>query len=63
MEDNCNKYGLSSAMGPKLRELVQIQLADELNSLLDMNFKFDFDWSESCRFFPDLLGPNNSLPK
>ncbi len=30
MEDNCNKYGLSSAMGPKLRELVQIQLADEL---------------------------------
>lgn len=48
MEDNCDKYGLSSAMGPKLRELVQMQLADELNNLLGMSFKFDFDWSESC---------------
>ncbi len=48
MEDNCDKYGLSSAVGPKLRELVQMQLADELNSLLGMNVKFDFDWSESC---------------
>lgn len=48
MEDNCDKYGLSSAMGPKLRELVQMQLADELNSLLGMSVKFDFDWSESC---------------
>jgi hypothetical protein len=48
MEDNCDKYGLSSAMGPKLRELVQLQLANELNNLLDMSFKFDFDWSESC---------------
>jgi len=48
MEDNCDKYGLSSTMGPKLKELVQIQLADELNSLLGMSFKFDFDWSESC---------------
>ncbi|MDF2477108.1 MAG: hypothetical protein K0S24_2591 [Sphingobacterium sp.] len=34
--------------GPKLREREQIQLADELNSLLGMSFKFDFDWSESC---------------
>ncbi|WP_313157717.1 hypothetical protein [Sphingobacterium multivorum] len=48
MEDNCDTYGLSSTMGPKLRELVQIQLADELNSLLAIIAKFDFDWSESC---------------
>ncbi len=48
MEDNCDKYGLPNAMGPKLRELVQIQLADELNSLLGMSFKLDFDWSASC---------------
>ena len=63
MEDNCNKYALSSDMEPKLRKLVQIQLADELNSLLGMSFKFDFDWLESCGFFPDLLGSNNSLAK
>lgn len=48
MEDNWSKYGFSSIMGPKLRELVQNQLADELNSLLGMSFKYDFDWSESC---------------
>ncbi|GAA4178448.1 hypothetical protein GCM10022218_29140 [Sphingobacterium ginsenosidimutans] len=48
MEDNCDKYGLSRVMGPKLRELVQSQLANELNNLLGMSFKFDFDWSESC---------------
>lgn len=48
MEDNCDKYDLSSAMVLKLRELVQMQLADELNSLLGMSFKYYFDWSESC---------------
>lgn len=48
MEDNWSKYGFSSSMGPKLRKLVQIQLVDELNSLLSMSFEFDFDWSESC---------------
>lgn len=48
MEDNWSNYGFSSIIGPKLRELVQNQLADELNSLLGMSFKYDFHWSESC---------------
>lgn len=48
MEVNWSKYGFSNTMGPKLRELVQIQLANELNNLLGMSFKFDFDWSECC---------------
>ena len=48
MENNWDKYGFSCTMEPKLTELVQIQLANELNNLLDMSFKFDFDWSESC---------------
>ncbi|GEM63449.1 hypothetical protein SF1_14310 [Sphingobacterium faecium NBRC 15299] len=48
MGNNWNKYGFSCTMGPTLRELVQIQLADELNSLLGMSIKFDIDWSDSC---------------
>ena len=32
MEDNWSKYGFSSTMGPKLRKLVQNQLADEVNT-------------------------------
>lgn len=48
MENNGGKYGFSCTMGPKLTELVQIQLVDELNSLLGMSIKFDFDWSKSC---------------
>ena len=48
MESNWDKYGFSCTMGPKLRELAQIQLVDELNSLLGMSIKFDFDWSKSC---------------
>jgi len=48
MENNWDKYGFSCAMGPKLRELVETQLSNELNALLDTSIKFDFDWSESC---------------
>jgi len=48
MENKFDKYGLSSTMGPKLRELVETQLSSELNALLDTSLEFDFDWSESC---------------
>lgn len=48
MQSNWDKYGFSCTMGPKLRGLVQIQLVDELNSLLGLSIKFDFDWSKSC---------------
>lgn len=43
MINSWHKYSLSDPIRLKLRQLVQILFSDELNRLLGMSFKFDFD--------------------
>ncbi|RZK03032.1 MAG: hypothetical protein EOO46_18160 [Flavobacterium sp.] len=48
IKPNYTDLGLSSSMGPKLRSLVEQQLADDLiNYGINLN-EVKFDWSESC---------------
>jgi hypothetical protein len=45
---NNSDLGFSSSMGPQLRNLVERQLADDLENYGINNKELKFDWSNSC---------------
>lgn len=45
---NYGDQGLSSSMGPKLRQLVEEQLTQDLRKYKIDQDKLKFDWSKSC---------------